>query len=66
MAGHTYVYRGKLEYPSQADLSYWGDSQENGVIPHRLEAVNSYTALLEKQSKFPPYNMKCRGKPDTT
>ena len=23
-------------------------------------------ALLEKQSKFPRYNMKCRGKPDTT
>ena len=24
------------------------------------------TALLEKQSKFPRYKMKCRGKPDTT
>ena len=24
------------------------------------------TTLLEKQSKFPRYHMKCRGKPDTT
>ena len=24
------------------------------------------TTLLEKQFKFPRYNMKCRGKPDTT
>ena len=25
-----------------------------------------YSTLLEKQSKFPRYNMKCRGKRDTT
>ena len=25
-----------------------------------------WSTLLEKKSKFPRYNMKCRGKPDTT
>ena len=29
-------------------------------------ASSKRTALLEKQPKFPRYNMKCRGKPDTT
>ena len=28
--------------------------------------VHSYTTLSEKQSKFPRYNMKSRGKRDTT
>ena len=28
--------------------------------------LNRRHTLLEKQSKFPPYNMKCRGKRDTT
>ena len=28
--------------------------------------IHSVVTLLEKQSKFPRYNMKCRRKPDTT
>ena len=31
-----------------------------------LQFHQKLSALLEKQSKFPCYNMKCRGKPDTT
>ena len=30
------------------------------------DVSTNYCTLLEKQSKFPCYNMKCRGKHDTT
>ena len=33
---------------------------------HRIGATFFVQAQLEKQSKFTQYNMKCRGKPDTT
>ena len=34
--------------------------------PVKRQCHEGQTTLLEKQSKFPRYNMKCRGKPDTT
>ena len=41
--------------------------QAKGCCPApEVRRLTQVPTLLKKQSKFPRYNMKCRGKPDTT
>ena len=46
--------------------SAWLSLKEKSSNIMLFKSACNHAALLEKQSKFPRYKMKCRGKPDTT
>ena len=55
-----FIFKLFLELHSEVNMT--GDKGET----QKLYIVCIVHTLLEKQSKFPRYNMKCRRKPDTT